>query len=79
MSKIALKCPRKHHATDSVNVSFHMAAASLDVREFQAFVVEKRNGKERLTVGQRAMPIAFFDNTRTGLDFVCQALTEVLP
>lgn len=38
---------------------FHLAAASLDVRVSQAFVVERRNGKQRSTVGPRALTIAF--------------------
>lgn len=66
MSKIALKCPRKHHATGSVNVSFHVAADSLDVRVFQVFVVERRNVKERLTVEPGALAIAFLTTRELG-------------
>jgi len=36
-----------------------LAAASLDVRVSQAFVVERRNGKERSAAGPRALTTAF--------------------
>lgn len=68
----ALKRPWNCQEEDFVNSSFHLAATPLDVRVSQAFVVERRNGKERSGVGPGPLTIAI----RTELDLVCMLSTN---
>lgn len=63
----ALKRPWNCHEEGSLNSSFHLAVAPLDVRLSQAFVVERWNGKEWSAVGPGLLTIAI----RADLDLVC--------
>lgn len=63
----ALKRPQNFHEEGSVNASFHLAATSLDVRVSQAFVAERRKGKERSAVGPGPLTVAI----RTEQGLVC--------
>lgn len=61
------KRPQNFHEEGSVNASFHLAATCLDVRVSQAFVAERRKGKERSAVGPGPLTIAI--RTEQGLVF----------